>query len=109
MGEYTVTEGDATIEGYSCTPAKDPDGNINVVANETADVTFTNTYKKLPPDTKEITFNVSKTVEQKGNVAPGTNTFNFVFTIEGSEDAAINNSDYIVTIGGNTITPDATG
>ena len=109
VGEYTVTEGDATIEGYSCTPAKNPDGNINVVANETADVTFTNTYKKLPPDTKEITFNVSKTVEQKGNVAPGTNTFNFVFTIEGSEDAAINNSDYIVTIGGNTITPDATG
>ena len=109
VGEYTVTEGDATIEGYSCTPAKNPDGNINVVANEIAAVTFTNTYKKLPPDTKEITFNVSKTVEQKGNVAPGTNTFNFVFTIEGSEDAAINNSDYIVTIGGNTITPDATG
>ncbi|MDD5910262.1 MAG: SpaA isopeptide-forming pilin-related protein [Clostridiales bacterium] len=109
VGEYTVTEGDATIEGYTYTPVQNPTGNITVAATGTAAVTFTNTYKKLPPDTKEITFNVSKTVEQKGNVAPGTNTFNFVFTIEGSEDAAINNSDYIVTIGGNTITPDATG
>ena len=109
VGEYTVTEGDAKIDGYTYTPVQNPTGNITVAATGTAAVTFTNTYKKLSPDTKEITFNVSKTVEQKGNVAPGTNTFNFVFTIEGSEDAAINNSDYIVTIGGNTITPDVTG
>lgn len=111
VGEYTVTEGDAKIDGYTYTPVQNPTGNITVAATGTAAVTFTNTYKKLSPDTKEITFNVSKTVEQKGNVAPGTNTFNFEFTIftEGIEDAAINNSDYIVTIGGNTITPDVTG
>lgn len=111
VGEYTVTEGDANIDGYTYTPVQNPTGNITVAATGTAAVTFTNTYKKLSPDTNEITFNVSKTVEQKGNVAPGTNTFNFEFTIftEGIEDAAINNSDYIVTIGGNTITPDVTG
>lgn len=111
VGEYTVTEGDAKIDGYTYTPVQNPTGNITVAATGTAAVTFTNKYKKLSPDTKEITFNVSKTVEQKGNVAPGTNTFNFEFTIftEGIEDAAINNSDYIVTIGGNTITPDVTG
>ena len=61
VGEYTVTEGDAKIDGYTYTCVKNPTDNITVAANKTATVTFTNTYTvtEEPKDTLTI----SKTVE----------------------------------------------
>ena len=115
VGKYTVTEVDAKIDGYTYTPVQNPTGNITVAANETAAVTFTNTYKKLPPDIAEQVFNVTKKVVQGGNVAPGKNTFNFEFRI--LEDTPIvaaraalpNVPGYTVTVDGIEITPDESG
>ena len=115
VGKYTVTEVDAKIDGYTYTPVQNPTGNITVAANETAAVTFTNTYKKLPPDIAEQVFNVTKKVVQGGNVAPGKNTFNFEFRI--LEDTPIvaaraalpNVPGYTVTVDGTKITPDESG
>ena len=57
-GEYTVTEDTSTaeVEGYTLESESDPsDGKVSVELGETAEVTVTNTYTKIPPETITIT------------------------------------------------------
>ena len=79
VGEYTVTEGDAKIDGYTYTCVKNPTDNITVAANKTATVTFTNTYTVT--EEPKGTLTISKTVE---GLPVKKLPASFTFTVVGS-------------------------
>ena len=79
VGEYTVTEGDAKIDGYTYTCVKNPTDNITVAANKTATVTFTNTYTVTEEPKGMLT--ISKTVE---GLLVKKLPASFTFTVVGS-------------------------
>ena len=61
VGEYTVTESNAGIDGYDVVTVSDPtDGKVTVRKDTAASIVFTNTYTKTEEPKGELT--ISKTV-----------------------------------------------
>ena len=61
VGEYTVTESNANIDGYNVVTTSTPDGGkVTVEKNQAATIAFTNTYTKTEGPKGELT--ISKTV-----------------------------------------------
>ena len=62
VGEYTVTEADADIDGYNVVTASQPaDGKVTVAEGQAATIAFTNTYTKIEGPKGELT--ISKVVD----------------------------------------------
>jgi len=76
-GEYTVTEKEVDIQGYSLSITSDIPSRIVNVSADPATITFYNTYKQLPPNTGTII--VKKTVS--GNASSTLDEFKFKVTV----------------------------
>ena len=81
-GEYTVTEKEVDIQGYSLRITSTPPSRIVNVSAVPATITFYNTYTQLPPNTGTIT--VKKTVS--GGGADYNKAFTFTVKLEESGD-----------------------
>ena len=75
VGEYTVTESNANIDGYNVVATSDPDGGkVTVEKNQAATIAFTNTYTKTEEPKGALT--ISKTVTGLLNeILPASFTF----------------------------------
>lgn len=82
VGEYTVTENSATVDGYTLNTTTIPTNGKVTVTKEGTTVSFTNTYVKHTTAKVTITKNVNVT----GNTQPTTMpTFQFVAKVGSTE------------------------
>ena len=82
VGEYTVTENSATVDGYTLNTTTNLTNGKVTVTKEGTTVSFTNTYVKHT--TAKIT--ITKNVNVTGNTQPTTMpTFQFVAKVDGTK------------------------
>lgn len=82
VGEYTVTENSATVDGYTLNTTTNPTNGKVTVTKEGTTVSFINTYVKHT--TAKIT--ITKNVNVTGNTQPTTMpTFQFVAKVDGTK------------------------
>ena len=113
-GRYVVEETGEGIDGYECTttltvnnqPAQNKTFTVTE-AGETFALVINNTYTaktESDPETVTISIPIYKEVGQGGNTAPGKQTFTFVLSDFGADDAASQ-----VTVANNTIETNGAG